>query len=83
MPCLVARLQQQLPAFPLKHLSARAEAKESSLEWRGVVEAGWNSRKRSLTQEVNGSCSEAGRAEGKLIKATNHKKECSVLYFGE
>lgn len=37
-----------------------------------VVEGGWNSGKRSLTQKVNESCCEAGRAEAKMIKATYH-----------
>lgn len=39
-PRLVARLEQLLPAFTLKHPSAWGEAKESGLEWRGCGR-GW------------------------------------------
>lgn len=71
VPCLVVRLGPQRLQPP----SAWGEAKEGGLEGRDVLEGGWDSGNRSLTQEMRESCREAERAEGEMIKATDHKRE--------
>lgn len=71
VPCLAVRLGPQRLQPP----SAWGEVKEGGLEWRDALEGGWDSGNRSLTQEMRESCREAGRAEGEMIKATDHKRE--------
>lgn len=55
VPRLVVRLRQQLSAFTVKHPGAWGEGKESGLEWKDVVEGGWNPGKVSFTQKVDES----------------------------